>query len=480
MKEKNFFSNLDRRQFLKHSTTATLAALTGTAPKLLGSEVGKKIEPSADTLILLWMAGGMAQTETFDPKAHTRYESGLESKRVLSTFPSIPTAVDGINLSQGLERLASVMDRGTLIRSHRVGDLGFILHSRHQFHWHTGYEPPQSVAVPHLGAFISRTLGPKNPDVPAFIDIGQNLEIGAESDSLKAFHTAGFLGTEYGPFFISDPRDAVASTRPPAHISALRFRQRHERYRQLVESSPLMQQASDYQQESLLRSVENAHRLLDSPAAKAFDLSLEPQKIYNTYNTSRFGLGCLLARRLTEAGARFIEVTTEYIPFRYWDTHENGHTRALTMKQTIDGPVSQLILDLEERGLLDRTLVVLASEFGRDMMIEGKPDKTVKDQIQQPEIMTEPKHYGMHRHFTEASSILVFGGGFRKGFLYGKTADERPCKILENPVTIPDLHATLYHALGIPPDLAYEVERRPVHATKDGKGKPVLELFKSA
>ena len=480
MKEKDFFSNLNRRQFLRHSTAATLAALTGSAPRLLGAEARKRIEPSADTLILLWMAGGMAQTETFDPKAHTPYESGLESKRVLSTFPSIPTAVDGINLSQGLERLASVMDRGTLIRSHRVGDLGFILHSRHQFHWHTGYEPPQSVAVPHLGAFISRTLGPKNPDVPAFIDIGQNLEIGAESDSLKAFHTAGFLGTEYGPFFISDPRDAVASTRPPAHISALRFRQRHQRYRELVESSPILQQGSDYQQESLLRSVENAHRLLNSPAAKAFDLSLEPKKIYDTYNTSRFGLGCLLARRLTEAGARFIEVTTEYIPFRYWDTHENGHTRALTMKQTIDGPVSQLILDLEERGLLDRTLVVLASEFGRDMMIEGKPDKTVKEQIQQPEIMTEPKHYGMHRHFTEASSVMVFGGGFRRGFLYGKTADERPCKILENPVTIPDLHATLYHALGIPPDLAYEVERRPVHATKDGKGKPVLELFRSA
>jgi hypothetical protein len=214
------------------------------------------------------MAGGMAQTETFDPKTYTPYESGLESKRVLSTFPSIPTSVDGINVSQGLERLSSVMDRGTLIRSHRVGDLGFILHSRHQFHWHTGYEPPQSVAVPHLGAFISRTLGPKNPDVPAFIDIGQNLEIGAESDSLKAFHTAGFLGTEYGPFFISDPRDAVASTRPPAHISALRFRQRHERYRQLVESSPILKQGSDYQQESLLRSVENAHRLLDSPAGQ--------------------------------------------------------------------------------------------------------------------------------------------------------------------------------------------------------------------
>jgi uncharacterized protein DUF1501 len=477
--KKHLFTHLNRRQFLTHSTAATLAALTGSASRLLASETRKKIEPTADALILLWMAGGMAQTETFDPKPYTQYETGLESKRVLSTFPSIPTKVDGMRFSEGLERIANVMDRGTLIRSHRVGDLGFILHSRHQFHWHTGYEPPQSVAVPHLGAFISRTLGPKNSDVPAFIDIGQNLEIGAESDSLKAFHTAGFLGTEYGPFFISDPRDSAASTRPPENISALRFRKRHESYRKLVQSSPILQQGSDYQQESLLRSVENAHRLLNSSAAKAFDLSLEPKKIYDTYNTSRFGLGCLLARRLTEAGARFIEVTTEYIPFRYWDTHENGHTRALTMKQTIDGPVSQLILDLEERGLLNRTLVVLASEFGRDMMIEGKPDKTVKEQIQQPEIIKEPKHYGMHRHFTEASSVLVFGGGFRKGFLYGKTADERPCKIVENPVTITDFHATLYHALGIPPDLAYEAERRPVHATKDGKGKPVLELLLS-
>src|SRR6185436_10100281 len=112
--KKHSFSNLDRRQFLKHSTAATLAALTGSAPTLIGSDARKKIEPSADTLILLWMAGGMAQTETFDPKAYTPFERGLESKRVLSTFPGIPTAVDGITLSQGLERLASVMDRGTL------------------------------------------------------------------------------------------------------------------------------------------------------------------------------------------------------------------------------------------------------------------------------------------------------------------------------------------------------------------------------
>lgn len=454
-----------------------LAAMAGAAPRL---RAGAKIAPRADAMILLWMAGGMAQTETFDPKRYTPYETGLASEKVLSTFPSIPTVVDGVRLSQGLEKIGSVLDRGTLIRTHRVGDLGFILHSRHQFHWHTGYAPPVSVAVPHMGSFVARTLGSRNPDIPAFLDIGQNMEIGAESDALKAFHTAGFLGTEFGPFQIMDPRDAVSVTRPSEFVGRSRFENRRAVFQKMLEASPVARVGSDYQRESYLRSLENAHRLLTSPAAKAFDLSLEPEKSYAKYNTSRFGLGCLLARRAVEAGTRFVEVTTEYIPFRYWDSHENGHKRATDMKATIDSPVSQLILDLEERGLLDRTLVVIATEFGRDMMTEGKPDQTVKDQVKQPDIMTEPKHYGMHRHFTEAVSVAVFGGGFQKGLVYGKTAEERPCRILENPVTIEDFHATLYTAMGIAPDTAYEVEQRPVYATKDGKGKAVEALFAKA
>jgi uncharacterized protein (DUF1501 family) len=464
-----------RRHFMQASAAATLAALTGSEARLLAAPT--KIEPRADSVILLWMAGGMAQTETFDPKRYTPYETGLESNKVLSTFPSIDTVVDNIKLSEGLENIGKIMDRGTLLRSHRVGDLGFILHSRHQYHWHTGYAPPQSVAAPHMGAMISRTLGPKNPDMPAFIDIGQNIEIGGESDGLKAFHTGGFLGSEHGPFFITDPKDAAQSTRPSEYVGASRFTSRYELYKKLVGSGPMSQYGSSFQQESLRRSIENAHRLMNSPAAKAFDLSLEPAKSFEKYNTSRFGQGCLLARRLVENGARFVEVTTEYIPFRYWDTHENGHTRAKGMKETIDVPVSQLIRDLEERGLLNRTLVILASEFGRDMMVEGKPGATVKEQVKQPDIMTEPKHYGMHRHFTEAGSALLFGGGMKRGFLYGKTADERPCKIVENAVTIEHLHATIYHALGIPADTAYEIEKRPFYVTKDGKGKAVEALF---
>ncbi len=471
------FRGMTRRDYMRQTAAAALAALYGPAPELLAEPAPKA---SADALILLWMAGGMAQTETFDPKRYTPYEPGLESSRVLSTFPSIPTVVDGVRISQGLEEIAKILDRGVLIRSHRVGDLGFILHSRHQYHWHTGYEPPQPLAMPHMGAWIAKLLGPRNPDMPPFIAIGQNMEIGAESDGLKAFHTAGFLGSEYGPFMITDPRDAVASVQPPESMRGGRFENRYQQYRKLIAAGPVLREASDYQRESFLRSMDNADRFLRSPAAKAFDLTLEPKESYDAYNTGRFGLGCLLARRLVEAGARFIEVSSEYIPFRHWDTHENGHERAIGMKQWIDRPVSRLIRDLEQRGLLSRTVVVLASEFGRDMMTEGKPGREVKDQVKQPAVMTSPQHYGMHRHFTEAGSVLVFGGGFRRGLLYGETAPERPCSIVKDPVTIPDLHATLYAALGIAPTAGVTIEQRPVYVTKDGKGKPVQALLSTA
>ena len=469
----------NRRDFLKSASAATLSALAAGYARALPAPPPEKIQPTADTVIVLWMAGGMASTETFDPKRYTPYAPGLASKEVLSTFPAIDTAVDGIKISQGLERIASVMDRGTLVRTYTAGDLGFILHSRHQFQWHTGYAPPQTVAAPHLGSVIARTLGPRDPAMPAFIDIGQRFDLG-EGEELKAFHTAGFLGSEFGPFVIANPEQAAASVQPPAGMSPGRFANRDQFYRRLVAQTPVGEYGSDFQQQSLLRSLDNAHRLLGSPAAKAFDLSLEPRENYDKYNTGHFGLGCLLARRLTEAGARFIELTTEYIPFLNWDTHENGHTRLADLKKSIDAPIAQLVLDLEARGLLDRTLIVLASEFSRDMLVEGKADHGVKNQVVVPDVINDLKYYGMHRHFTDAGSVLLFGGGIKKGHLHGRTADERPCKTIEGRVVIEDLHATIYHALGISPKLAYEIEKRPFYTTRDGLGRPVEELFARA
>lgn len=471
-----------RRRFLQCAGAAGLAALGAGSARLLepiersARKVSRPAAATADRMILLWMAGGMPHTDTFDPKRYVPYETGVESKRVLSTFPSIDTSVDHIKFSEGLENIAGVMDRGTLIRSYRAADLGFVLHQRHQYHWHTGYVPPQTVAAPHIGAVIARTLGPYHPDVPAYIDIGQGLDT-QPREELKAFMTAGFLGSEFGPMLIPDPAAALNELRPESDMRLERFKNRRNLYRKFIEGSPIGQLGSEFHRESLERSMENAFRLISSPAAAAFDLASEAPESYRSYDTSRFGLGCLLARRLVERGARFVEVTSEYVPFGNWDMHDNGHTRTIEMKRWIDRPVAQLISDLEERGLLQRTLVVLASEFSRDALIEGSPEERVSVQFDSVSNMTKPNHYGLHSHFTAAGSVLMFGGGVKKGFLYGATSDERPCAAVEKPVSIENLHATIYSALGIPADSSYEVEGRPFYVTNDGKGEVIEEIL---
>ncbi len=469
--------SLTRRQFLQGMTAAGVATLAGGAPRA-GAEPVEHPRPTADTIILLWMAGGMAAPETFDPKRYTPFEVGVPAERILCTFPAIDTVVDNIKISQGLENVARVMDRATLIRSHVVADLGNILHSRHQYHWHTGYIPPQTVACPHIGSWVARVRGPNNPAIPPFINIGQRLEGVGESEELKAFTTGGFFGSEYGPFNLPFPTDAANAVRPPRGMTAERFEARERRFRELLRRSPAGEIASDHHHASMLRAFENAHRLLSSRERDAFDLSKEPRQVFDRYNTGNFGRGCLLARRLTEAGARFIEVTTEYVPFLHWDTHENGHTTLVRMKQEIDRPIAQLILDLEERGLLERTLVVLASEFSRDMMIEGVPGSAARDQSRaRSDTMQQLIHYGLHRHFTGSGSVVLFGGGMKRGHLYGATAPERPLVVTRNPISIRDLHATLFTALGISPRTAFDTERRPFYATEDGHGQPVRELF---
>lgn len=471
----------ERRRFLQALAASGAAALLGGAPRLAAAcdDEAEQPPPLADSCILIWMAGGMAAPETFDPKHYLPYKVGTPVEEIISTFPEIETAVDGVKICSGLENIAQVLDRGTLIRSHVQPDLGNILHSRHQYHWHTGYVPPQTVAAPHIGAWMAYLLGPNNPVIPPFISIGQQIEGNGESEELKAFSTGGFLGSEFGPFNLPQPEQAARSVRPPAGMTEDRFRKRYEILKRLIQQSPAAEFTSDYHQQSMLQALENAHRLIGSPDRVAFDLEVEPQESFAKYDTGRFGRGCLLARRLVEAGARFIEVTTEYVPFLHWDTHENGHTTVDRMHKEIDAPIAQLILDLEDRGLLDRTLVVVASEFSRDMIIEGVPGSNARDQSRaKTDVIQEMKHYGLHRHFTGGTSVLMFGGGVRKGLLYGKTADERPCVAVENPVSITDLHATIFRAMGISPRTAVDIERRPFYVTKDGKGQPVNEILR--
>ncbi len=471
--------HLARRDFIKKLTAASAAAWMTGEPRFVSAK-DSITHPAAkaDACILIWMGGGMAAPDTWDPKRYLPFEKGLAVDKILSTFPAIDTAVDHIKITKGLENCAKVMDRATIIRSAIQPDLGTILHSRHQYHWHTGYVPPQTVAAPHIGAWMAKVLGPRNEVIPAFINIGQRLEGVGESEELKAFTTGGFFGSEFGPLNIPFPEQAAQSVRPPEGMDAGRFSNRYKAFKKLVDASPQRDYMSDYQQQSLLRSLDNAHKLLESKDKAAFDLTLEKKESYDRYNVSHFGRGCLLARRLVEAGARFVEVTTEYVPFLHWDTHENGHTTMERMKQECDGPIAQLVLDLEERGMLDRTLVVVASEFSRDMMIEGVPGSSARDQSRaKADTLTEMKHYGLHRHFTGGTSVVMFGGGVKRGHLYGKTADERPLVAVENPLPIEDLHATIFTAMGISPKTAFDIEKRPFYATIDGKGKAAMDIF---
>ncbi|MFN9718878.1 MAG: DUF1501 domain-containing protein [Planctomycetota bacterium] len=469
-----------RRDFVRRLSAAATAALACSAPRALAGEAGRVEHPkaTADSCILIWMGGGMAAPDTFDPKRYEPFRVGLPVKDMLSTFPAIDTAVSELQICQGLEKIASVMDRATLIRSAVQPDLGSILHSRHQYHWHTGYVPPQTVACPHLGSWMAKVLGPRNPVIPAFINIGQRLEGVGESEELKAFTTAGFFGTEFGPMNLPFPEEAAQSVKPPGSMTSDRFSNRNRLFRKLVEQNPQREFMSDYQQESMLRSLDNAYRLLSSKDREAFDISLEPEESRRTYDNSRFGRGCLLARRLVESGARFVEVTTEYVPFLHWDTHAGGHETLVRMHSEMDAPIAQLIRDLELRGMLDRTLVVIASEFSRDALIEGVPGSTAADQASENvEAMKEMKHYGLHRHFTGGTSVVMFGGGMKRGFVYGRTADERPLVAVENPVTIEDLHATIMTAMGISPLTGFDIEGRPFYVTKDAKGQAVREVF---
>jgi hypothetical protein len=471
--------SIHRRRFLKQLAAAGTATLGMAEPsRLPAADKAADPEPTADACILIWLAGGMASPDTFDPKLYVPFEVGLPVEKMVSTFPAIDTAVDNIKICKGLENIAGVMDRATLIRSAVQPDLGSILHSRHQYHWHTGYVPPQTVACPHLGSWMAKVLGPLNPVMPPLINIGQRLEGVGEKEELKAFTTAGFFGSEYGPMNLPFPDEAAKSVMPPKGMTSQRFASRDRLFRKLVDQSPRREFLSDFHQQSMLRSMDNAYRLLSSEDRRAFDIHEEPQEVFEKYDTSRFGRGCLLARRLVESGARFVEVTTEYVPFLHWDTHAEGHTTMARMHSEVDLPIAQLILDLESRKLLDRTLVIIASEFSRDAIIEGKPGSSANDQAtHKVDTVTEMKHYGLHRHFTGGTSVVMFGGGTKRGFLYGATAQERPLVAIENPVTVTDLHATIMTAMGISPKTGFNIEGRPFYVTQDGKGKPVTEVF---
>ena len=493
----------NRRQFIRSTATAAAAMAAGFSPRLRAAESSSTTEPAgkitakADAMILIWLPGGLPQTDTWDPKKFTPFRAGMKGNELLGTCESIPTAADGIRFGQGLENLAAVMDKGTVVRSLSNETKFGAIHLKAQYYMMTGYLFPAGVKAPSIGSVIARTLGRRNREVPPYIYLGRDV---ATNDDEKLFISEyigpGFYGVQHAPLMVPDPGKGLAALEGAGNMTVGRLDRREEYLRALAGLGPPELRSAGKTRE-YLNMMDGARALMDSPVKKAFDFradekpeilrAYQPQTSASEqiepdyYYGDRFGHGLLLARRLVERGARFVQVEYPYAAFKGFDTHDNGRRRMIEMKRLIDRPIAQLIRDLDERGLLERTLVCVMTEFGRTIAsapAAGKEAEGFAERHNGSQLVIENERmYGFHGHFSSCNSLLFFGGGFKKGFVYGKTASEHPMVPVENPVRLEDVHATIYRAMGIAPDTAYATEERPFYVTKDGKGRPIEALL---
>ncbi len=497
--------SIPRREFLARSIAGCGAAL-GVAGSLEHAQAAVKTAEAkravgsggtADSVIFIWLPGGVAQADTWDPKQYTPFTPGMKGSELLGTCESIATAVDGLRLGTGLENMASVMQHGTVLRSLTNETKFGAVHLKAQYYMMTGHLFPQGLKAPSMGAAVARTLGPRQENAPPYIYIGRDIDT---SDSEKQFISEyigpGFYGVKHAPFMIPDPSAGLSTLSAAAGMTRERL-DRRLKYLEIVQGLSAEQLKRAPKAEDYMNIMQSARAMMDSPVKRAFDYAKEEKPAVleayepkiargevqdkNYYHGRRFGHGLLLARRLVERGARFVQVEYQYGPFRGFDMHEDGESRMVEMKKQIDGPIAQLIRDLRDRGLLERTLVVVATEFGRTIANQPKagvePIGFAESQSGEQLVIEDRKMYGFHGHFSSGNSLLFFGGGFKRGFVYGRTADRHPMVAIENPVSLTDVHATIYHALGIAPDTHYVSEGRPFYVTKDGKGKPIEALL---
>ncbi|MDZ4859430.1 MAG: DUF1501 domain-containing protein, partial [Candidatus Hydrogenedentes bacterium] len=363
-----------RREFLKAGVAA--AAGVGMAPWSRADEFEEGLRSTgmpharADSVIVIWLPGGIAQTDTWDPKQFTPYSAGMKGSELLGTCPSIPTSADGILLGEGLENTAAMMHRGAILRT-LTNDTKFgAVHLKAQYFAKTGYLFPAGFKAPSMGATVSRTVGRRHPNVPAYIDIGRDINTSNEEYLfINEYMGPGFLGVQHAPFMIPEPAEGLKTLNAVAGMRPERL-DRRQAYLEAVAglTAPELREANKVK--DYMKVMEDARAMMDSPVKSAFDFrNEESAETLAAYDVGhRFGWSCLLARRLVETGARYVEVEYQYAPFKGFDMHEDGHTRMAEMKAHIDRPIGTLLKELDERGLLDRTLVVIATEFGRTIV----------------------------------------------------------------------------------------------------------------
>ncbi len=426
-------TNPSRRDFL-HTSLAAGAALAGLPA--LAADKSPALRGKADACIFLWLGGGAAQIDTFDPK-----RKGDGKKVAGAYYDSIPTAVPGVSVCQHLRRTAPLLDRCVLVRSlhHDVVDE----HAAAVNRLHTGRPTTGTIVYPSVGSVVAHELGPQAENVPAYVVMGYpNVTRGP-----------GFLGAKAGYIYLTETEVGPNGLVRPPDISAER-QARREALLAKLRADYLRNRRGDEPVEHYAAMGVEGFRLAGPKFMKVFDLNTEPAKLRESYG-GEFGQRCLLARRLVESGVRFI-VVSFYLNFVYgtgWDTHNEGQLKQHELIDQLDQAFAALLTDLENRNRLERTLLVIATEFGRPPEFDAG---------------------GGRGHHSKSFSGVLAGGGLRTGQAIG-TTDDLAKTIVARPVSIPDFHATIYSALGIDPAKELLDGDRPVPIT-DG-GKAIRELF---
>ncbi len=418
---------LSRRGFL-HTVTASAAAVGTLNLRDLMSLQAAELKKQGKSMILLWMNGAPSQFETFDPKP--------DNAEVTGETKAIDTNVPGIQIANGWDNVAKVMNEIALIRSltNKEGQ-----HQRATFQMHTGYIPSSSVKYPSLGCNIAKMLGDLERDLPTVVSVGNT-------------EGAGFLGVDYEPFVVDRPGEMPQNV--AASANADRFNRRVGLLDQIEKE--FSDRGGQVVATNHKQLYSKASKLVLSPEVKRFQFDDESPTTRDRYGSSEFGKGCLLARRMVESGVPFIEVSSRGAPGAggNWDTHQDVFSRTASLIQATDPGMAALISDLKERGLLDRTLVVWMGEFGRTPRINPR---------------------GGRDHYPRVFNAAMAGCGIKGGQVIGASTKDGSA-IDRDAVTVHDLFASICQALDVNP--AHENISplgRPIKIV-DG-GKPVAKLF---
>jgi len=431
-------NSLTRRQFTKGLAAAGAASLA--APPLALAAGEQKPPPlggKAKACIFLWLGGGMCHVDTFDPKR----VGDPKERKAGSAYPSIDTVLPGVKVCEHLPRTAKMLDRGVILRSlnHPISTE----HAAPTNLFKTGRPTSGTIVYPSIGSIVSHELGPREEGVPAYIVMGYpNVTRGP-----------GFLGAKYSYIYLTNTEAGPNGLKRPVDVTDVRQRRRLELLGKL-RSRYLAKHAGDQRIADYDATISEALRLAGPKFTSVFELDREPDSLRNRYG-DEFGQRCLLARRLVQSGVRFIEVSfnLNFINGTGWDTHREGQVNQHHLIAGLDQSLTALLEDLERNKMLDETLVVVATEFGRPPEFDGG---------------------GGRGHHSAAFTTALFGGGLKTGQVIGAT-DELGKKIVDRPISLPDWHATIHTALGIDPVEELYAGDRPVPITDHGR--PIREVF---